>query len=182
MDRPASMVLRRTILSAIRRRSGVDRGPARSYCSSARQRVAGSRRIPWDTEHHGSHGRTCRGGRSGANRVSARGRRRCRNVRAPACASCRGARDWHGALVFGGTSGADGRRSRSYSQRPDAARAREGPAIPASRLHCTVAITKANLGANASHLISMPPRSANSRSRARRPPTTPFGSPQQMTP
>src|SRR6202451_1860785 len=60
--------------------------------------------IPGITAHRAV---TCRWRRGGADSAGARGWRRCWNVCDSAGASCRRARDWHGALVSGGTSSAD---------------------------------------------------------------------------
>jgi hypothetical protein len=116
VGRAGCMVLRRPIVSTIRNGRGVYGGPARSCCSVAGECVAGSGRLSGDTRHHGPSRCACRGSSSGANGVGTRGRRRCRNMRGPARASCRCARDWHRALVSGRTSSEDGGCARSRSQ------------------------------------------------------------------
>jgi hypothetical protein len=66
---------------------------------TSRERVAGPRRLPWDTGYHGPPRRSCRGRSGRAHRLGPRGRRLCRNVRGTTRASCRSACNRHGAIV-----------------------------------------------------------------------------------
>jgi len=106
----------RSVLSAVRHGRRVHGCAARSYRSLAGERDAGSGRLSGDTRHHGPSRCACRGRRGGSHGLSPRGRRCGWNVCGSARASCRRARGWHGALVFGGTRGADGGRAGSRSQ------------------------------------------------------------------